>query len=194
MRSFTRHALVVSAAVFSVCAAVAIVPDPAPAGQAIADAISSATGAPIAFVPDGVLNPSGKSDDLATWLQFPTDTVSVVKLTGRQIRAALERSVSLYPSPNPSFLQLSGIDVEFDKGLPPDKRVTSIQVPGGKLADEASYEVAMPTSLAKGGLGYFQIWEKTKVVKTMAKLSLGSICSKKPVYSTGSHWKQVGKG
>ena len=51
----------------------------------------------------------------------------------------------------------------------------------------------MPTSLAKGGLGYFQIWEKTAVSKTLAKTTLGSVCAKKPVFDSDSRYKQTGK-
>lgn len=162
------------------------------AGQSIADALCAATSAPIAFVPDGVLNSTGKKDDLSTWIQFPAESVSVVRLTGKQIRSALERSVSLFPSSNPSFLQVSGIDVVFDKDKSPDKRVVSATVLGAALEDAKSYEVAMPTSLAKGGLGYFMIWEKTAVVRTLPKTTMGGLCAGKPVLDSDARWKQAG--
>ena len=50
-----------------------------------------------------------------------------------------------------------------------------------------------PPALAKGGLGYFMIWEKTAVVKTLTKTSLGTVCAKKPVFDSDSRYKQTGK-
>ncbi|MBX3112502.1 MAG: 5'-nucleotidase C-terminal domain-containing protein [Fimbriimonadaceae bacterium] len=190
MKLLIRQCLVAAVAL-AACSALAEEPSKASPGQSIADILCSATSAPVAFVPDGVLNPTGKNNDLSSWLQFPAGTVSVVKLTGKKFRAAIERSVSLYPSPNPSFLQLSGVDVTFDKDQPADHRVTSITVLGAPLEDAKTYEVAMPTSLAQGGAGYFLIWEKSDVVRTL-KTTLGSLCKGKAVLESDSRYKTKG--
>jgi len=187
MKLLMRQSLFV-AAISMAGAALADAPTATSPGQSIADLLCSATSAPVAFVPEGVLNGTGKKDDLASWLQFPADTVSVVKLTGKQFRAAMERSVSLYPSPNPSFLQVSGVEVTFDKGKAADHRVSAVSVLGSALEDDKTYEVAMPTSLAKGGAGYFLIWEKSDVARTM-KTTLGSICKGKAVLESESRYK-----
>src|SRR5207247_1767342 len=116
------------------------------------DFIRSAARADIAFLPAGVLKPTLKAGDLAGLLLFPTDDVSVVELNGAKIRQALERSIALYPSPNPGFLQLSGLVVTYSKGAEPNKRVVSAVLSGANLDDGRKYRVAMPGSLARGGL------------------------------------------
>ncbi|KAJ1661968.1 hypothetical protein IW140_006258 [Coemansia sp. RSA 1813] len=58
---------------------------------------------------------------------FPfEDPVIVVKLTGSQIRRALENGVSKWPAQEGRFPQVSGIRFEFDSRREPGDRVTSI--------------------------------------------------------------------
>ncbi|KAJ2745135.1 hypothetical protein GGI20_002397 [Coemansia sp. BCRC 34301] len=60
---------------------------------------------------------------------FPfEDPVVVVKLTGDQIRRALENGVSKWPAQEGRFPQVSGIRFEFDPGREPGDRVTLIVV------------------------------------------------------------------
>lgn len=139
--------------------------------QAAADVLREAAGADAAFLPAGVVKDSAEGD-LASLLLFPTDELAVVSLKGSQIRAALERSVSLYPSPNTGFLQLSGITATFSRSAAPERRLLSVTIGGGKLDDAKSYTVAMPGSLARGGLGYFKVWDKSRVTKTFGSTTL----------------------
>lgn len=134
--------------------------------QNIADALREAAGAEAAFIPAGMLRES-TSRALAEFLQYPTDQIAVVQLTGAQIRQALERSVSLYPSPNSSFLQLAGMEVAFSRSAQPERRITSVSVGGGALSDSRTYSVAMPRTLARGGLGYFKVWEREAITTTL---------------------------
>jgi 2',3'-cyclic-nucleotide 2'-phosphodiesterase (5'-nucleotidase family) len=133
--------------------------------QSAADEIRSYASADIAFFGAGFVKEKFSKDDLATILQYPTDHVVVLNLTGAQIRQALERSVSLYPQPNQSFLQLSGVEVTFRKSGSPNSRIVSASVAGSDLVDGKTYSVAMPALLAKGGLGYFKVWESANTVK-----------------------------
>ncbi|MCW5936923.1 MAG: 5'-nucleotidase C-terminal domain-containing protein [Fimbriimonadaceae bacterium] len=143
--------------------------------QVAADYLRSAARTDIAFLPAGVLKPEFKSGDLSGMLQFPTDDLCVVQLTGAQLRAAMERSVSLYPSPNPGFLQVSGISVTFKKGAAPNKRVVDLNVAGADVQGDAKYKVAMPGSLARGGLGYFTIWDRSQILDTLPGQDLESV-------------------
>ncbi|KAJ2238445.1 hypothetical protein H4R99_000052 [Coemansia sp. RSA 1722] len=60
---------------------------------------------------------------------FPfEDPVVVVKLTGDQIRRALENGVSKWPAQEGRFPQVSGIRFEFDPDREPGNRVTSILI------------------------------------------------------------------
>lgn len=135
-------------------------------GQSVADAIRSAASADLAFVAAGLLKNSN-SGDLAALLQYPGDDVMVVTLTGAKVRQAIERSVSGYPSESPSFLQLSGANVTFRPSSPANSRVVSISVNGAALSDSATYSVAMPSSLALGGSGYFKIWDRPDVTREL---------------------------
>jgi 2',3'-cyclic-nucleotide 2'-phosphodiesterase (5'-nucleotidase family) len=159
------------------------------ASQSAADMIREAAGSDGAFLAAGILKPKSlQKDNLATLLQYPTNTIVVLSLTGTQIREAFERSVSMYPQPNEGFLQISGFEVTFKKSGAPNSRITNILVNGAKLEDTKSYEVAMPSSLAHGGLGYFKIWENAKTVKTFDKSTLEQILKGKKGSDSPPRW------
>lgn len=159
-------------------------------GQAIADELKSAAGTDVAWIPAGVLKADGKGD-LSTYVQFLTDDIAVVKLTGAEIKAALERSVSLYPAPNPSFLQISGLEVSFSRSAEADKRVRTVLVNGLELNPNSVYTAAMPGNLAKGGLGYFTVWDKKSIERTLPGTTLESLLKGKTGFVRTSRWKVV---
>jgi 2',3'-cyclic-nucleotide 2'-phosphodiesterase (5'-nucleotidase family) len=159
-------------------------------GQAIADEIRSFAGTSIAWIPGAMLQAEGKGD-LRTYLRFGTDEISVVSLTGKQVQAALERSVNLYPSQNPSFLQVSGIEVSFSKSATPDNRIRTVLVDGKELDLNAKYEVAMPVTIARGGLGFFTVWEKTAIARTYEQTTLESLLKGKTGFVRTARWKMV---
>jgi 2',3'-cyclic-nucleotide 2'-phosphodiesterase (5'-nucleotidase family) len=103
----------------------------------------------------------------------------------------LERAVSLYPQANQSFLQLSGIEVTFKKSAAPNSRIVSVSVGGSPLADGKTYSVAMPSLLAKGGLGYFKIWEQAKIAKRLDK-SIESVLKGKRATEGSARWTAQG--
>ncbi|HSI72415.1 MAG TPA: 5'-nucleotidase [Fimbriimonas sp.] len=158
------------------------------AAQDAADAIRAAAGADIAFLPAGLVKSGFDKDNLASLLQYPTEEVLVVGLTGAQVRAALELSVSLYPQPNKSFLQLSGVEAAFSKTAPSNKRLLNVAVNGVKLDDSRSYTVAMPSSLAKGGLGYFKVWDKSQIQSTLKGKTIESLLLGKRSAGSASRW------
>jgi 2',3'-cyclic-nucleotide 2'-phosphodiesterase (5'-nucleotidase family) len=135
----------------------------------------AAANADIAFLPAGVLKPGFKSGDLSKMLQFPTDDVVVVTLTGAQIRQALERSVAMAPSPNPGFLQVSGLTIVYSPSSPPNRRIVSVSVSGTDLQPGRDYRVVMPGTLARGGLGYFTIWDKAAKSEPLPNTNLESL-------------------
>lgn len=160
-----------------------------PPSQAAADVIREAAGAEAAFLAAGMVRDQAKSDDLATLLRYPTDELAVVRLKGSQIRAALERSVSLFPSPTDSFLQLSNIEAVFSKSAPPDSRVTSVTLGGAKLDDARFYMVAMPGTLARGGLGYFKVWDRSQIRNIVEGVTLGEVLKGRKPVETAPRWK-----
>jgi 2',3'-cyclic-nucleotide 2'-phosphodiesterase (5'-nucleotidase family) len=162
------------------------------AGQAVADVLKSFAGADAALIPAGVIAKSLQKNDLSTVLTFPTDGVIVIELTGSQVKTAFERSVALLPQPNVGFLQLAGFEVTYNPDASPNSRVTNVTLNGSKLEDGRSYDVAMPTSLQRGQLGYSNLWDKAKIVRSFAKANLGTVLKGQHVASSPSRWLRQG--
>ncbi len=156
--------------------------------QAAADVIRQVASSDAAFLPAQFIKSGYKRDDLASLIQFPTDEIVVLNLTGAEIKKALEKSVSSYPQPNVSFLQLSGIEATFSKGAPTDQRIQQVIIDGAKLDDKHTYSVAMPASLARGGLGYFKVWDTSKISKPLPGLTLEKALKGKPYTETSPRW------
>ena len=135
--------------------------------QAAADVIREAAGADIAFLAAGLLKQPDPGGDLAALLQYPTDEIVVMRLTGKQIQEAIERSVANYPDASSALLQLSGMTVTFSPSSPSGSRVKEISVGETPLENGKSYQVAMPASLARGALGYFKVWDKSQISKSL---------------------------
>jgi 2',3'-cyclic-nucleotide 2'-phosphodiesterase (5'-nucleotidase family) len=140
------------------------------AAQCAADAIKVEAQSDGAFLAAGLINiATFDKDNLASILTYPTEKIVVVKLTGAQIKQALERSVSLFPQPNPSFLQLSGFSATFKKSAATGSRILTVKAGDDPIDPAHTYMVAMPASLGGGTLGYFKIWDKSNIVKTLDK-------------------------
>jgi 2',3'-cyclic-nucleotide 2'-phosphodiesterase (5'-nucleotidase family) len=156
--------------------------------QAAADILRDVAGTDGAFLAAGLVRETYSPDNLASLMQFPTDEIAIVSLTGADIREAFERSVRLYPQPNSSFLQISGFTVEFTAGGDPTKRIVSISADTGAFSDSATYTVAMPLSLARGGQGYFKVWDKAKIDRTLSNVTLESALKGKRFVATSPRW------
>lgn len=84
------------------------------------------------------------------------NTLGIMKLTGAEIKTALEHSVSLAPEQNGAFLHVSGIKFTYDSKKAVGQRVQSVEISdgNGKYAPVnaiATYFVATNTFTAKGG-------------------------------------------
>jgi len=156
--------------------------------QNIADVLREAAGAEAGLIAAGMIK-TGNDTDLGSFLRYPTDEVAVVELKGSQLRSALSRSVSLFPSPYDSFLQLSNMEATFRKSATPDNRLETVMLGGQKLDDSRTYKVAMPLTLARGGLGYFRIWDKKQITKTLDGVTLEDLMSGKKVTPSAPRWK-----
>lgn len=144
----------------------------------VVDALRDVSGADIAWLPAAAFNEISVSRDtppaevVNRLLPYRGDRVVVLKLTGAQIRQALERSLTLYPQPNAGFLQVSGLKVTFDPTKPAGERVVRVQT-GKELKEDVDpareYRVATSATLAYGALGYFRVWERSAVEREMDK-------------------------
>lgn len=160
--------------------------------QTAADLVRETANADVALLPAGMMFREFQGEDLSKLFRFPGDTIAVSRITGTQLEAALNRSVSLYPSPNSGFLQVSGVEVTFDPSKPSNARVVSVSVGGKPLDPKAEYEVAMPISLARGGYGYFNVWDKKEIVRSLDAVTLESLLKGKTPDQQSPRWKRVG--
>lgn len=148
--------------------------------QAAADVLREAAGTDGAFLAARNVNETYDQANLASLMQYPTENIVVVTLTGKELRSAFERSVALYPQPNPSFLQISGFSVEFSQAGMPESRVQNVSLANGNPLDEnRRYTIAMPLSLGRGGMGYFKIWDKSKITKELTITVEGALKGKR---------------
>ena len=130
-------------------------------GNLLADAMREATGADIALTNGGgirgdTIYPPGSKltrKMVLTELPFGNKTV-VLRLTGAQVREALENGVSRAENPSGRFPQVSGLAFTFDARRPPGERVTGVTVAGAPLADGRTYTLATNNFLANGGDDY----------------------------------------
>lgn len=138
-------------------------------GDLLADALQASSNADIALVAAVSCKP-GTIDagpitaaQLANLLQNPNEVWAVSTLTGAQVVEAVEKSLSRLPGTNNAFLQVSGMQVTFDPNAERNSRVVSVRVGSGPLDRSGKYSVVMPLSLAKGGSGYFTIFDASDI-------------------------------
>jgi 5'-nucleotidase/UDP-sugar diphosphatase len=91
--------------------------------------------------------------DIATELPFRSH-VTVLSMTGKQIRQALENSVSEVELAEGRFLQVSGISFTYSIKKPVGERVQTININGQALEPKRKYSVSTSDYLASGGDSY----------------------------------------
>jgi len=126
-------------------------------GNLVADIMREATGADIAITNGGGIRaslPQGEVTigDIYTVLPFD-NTLTVIQLSGRDLLAALEYSVRLYPEQNGGFLQVSGVHFAVNPRNS-GKRVYNVRINGEVIVMDKLYTVATNDFLAAGGDGY----------------------------------------
>jgi 5'-nucleotidase len=82
------------------------------------------------------------------------NTVVVLRVTGAQLREALENGVSQVEAGGGRFPQVSGLTFTFERGRPAGQRVTDVRVGGAPLDPARLYLLATNDFLAGGGDGY----------------------------------------
>lgn len=132
-----------------------------PFGNFIADALKHYAKTDIGLVNGGVIR-GDKSytkgaaitrRDVATELPFRSH-LAVLDIKGKQLREALENSVSKVEIANGRFLHVSGISFTYSLEKPAGERIQSIHINQLPLDPEQIYSVATSDYLANGGDGY----------------------------------------
>ncbi|MDM5333696.1 5'-nucleotidase C-terminal domain-containing protein [Ureibacillus composti] len=87
------------------------------------------------------------------------NTIALMDVTGKELKAAFEISVGKYPEENGGFLHVAGAKVEFDSSKPAGSRIVKISYKDANgnyvnLEDSKTYTVTTNAFTAKGGDGY----------------------------------------
>ncbi|HJS72652.1 MAG TPA: 5'-nucleotidase C-terminal domain-containing protein, partial [Vicinamibacteria bacterium] len=139
-------------------------------GNLFADIFAGVSGADIAFVHSGSLRkdlPRGNVARVDILDTYPfVDAIVVLRMTGDQIRRALEQSLTL----ERGLLQVAGVEIVYDLSKPERQRLVSMRRQGRPIEPGDELEVAVSGFLAEGGDLYESFPEATKL-RTLGKVS-----------------------
>jgi len=127
-------------------------------GDLVADVLREAAGADLALINGGSIRagiPRGKVrlKDLYDALPFDNYPVAV-RLSGSEVREALEHGVSALEENSGRFPQVSGLTFTYSPAAAPGARVRDVTVRGRPLNPDGQYVVATNDFVAAGGDGY----------------------------------------
>jgi 2',3'-cyclic-nucleotide 2'-phosphodiesterase (5'-nucleotidase family) len=127
-------------------------------GNLIADIIRETSGAEVAVINSGSIRTGIRRGpvtmrEIYAVLPF-NNYIVAVRMSGRQLRDALEHGVSAIERVEGRFPQVSGLKFTYDSSRPIGKRVGSIVVSGEALEENRDYVVATLDFMASGGDGY----------------------------------------
>jgi len=101
---------------------------------------------------------------LQTVFPFP-NTLTIVEVTGSDLKAALENGVSQVETGGGRFPQIAGMSFSYDPAKPVGERVVEVKVGGQPLDASKKYRVATNDFLASGGDGY-ESFAKSKALNS----------------------------
>ncbi len=113
--------------------------------------------------------------------------IVAIRLTGQQIREALEHGVSAVENGEGRFPQVSGLSFSYSPSAPAGKRVREVLIGGKPLDPKREYEVATNDFMAAGGDGYKAFGEAIRKSKDFAIIG-GMMKGEKVVYSNAGKW------
>ncbi len=127
-------------------------------GDMICAALIDVTGADFSLQNGGGIRASIEAGDVTkgdviTVLPFG-NTVTVIEVTGADIKAAIENGIKAYPEPSGGFCHFGGLTYTFDQSKPAGSRVTEILVKGSPIDPAKNYSLATNDFTAAGGDEY----------------------------------------
>jgi 5'-nucleotidase len=146
-------------------------------GDFIADAFREATNADVGLVNGGGIRSDRiyragpiKNRHILSILPFRNKVV-LIRVTGSELRKALERGVSrvVEDKEDGGFLQVSGLKFAYDGRRPPGSRIVSVTVGRRPLDDKMTYKLATVSYLADGNEGYGMFRGKPDLVSSRAR-------------------------
>jgi 2',3'-cyclic-nucleotide 2'-phosphodiesterase (5'-nucleotidase family) len=160
-------------------------------GDLVADILREISGADAAIINGGGIRASLKQGeikikDIYTILPFDNYVVSI-KLTGEQIRQALEHGLSGIEEWEGRFPQVSGLTVTYSRSALRGSRVQSILIRGKPIDLNREYQVATNDFMAAGGDGYRAFGEAILSSKDFEIVG-GMMKGEKLAYSDSGRW------
>ncbi|MBA1334188.1 MAG: 5'-nucleotidase [Firmicutes bacterium] len=127
-------------------------------GNLITASMLDISGADVALMNGGGIRASIDAGDVTkgeilTVLPFG-NTLTVIKVTGADIKAAIENGIDSYPEAKGAFPHIAGMTVTFDATKEAGNRVVEITVGGEPLDESKTYTLVTNDFLAAGGDGY----------------------------------------
>lgn len=164
-------------------------------GNLVADVMRQVSEADMAIVNSGAIRTSIKKGeirvkDIYSVLPF-NNYIVAIRLTGKQIREALEHGVSAIEEGSGRFPQVSGLSFTYSPSEKEGSRVKEILIAGKPLEPEKEYTVATNDFLAAGGDGYKVFGDAIRSSGDFSNIG-GAIKGEKLVYSDSSRWLKDG--
>lgn len=160
-------------------------------GNFIADIIRETSGAEAAIINGGGIRTSIREGEIRrkdVYAVLPFDNYIVaVRLTGAQIRQALEHGISAVERNEGRFPQVSGIRFSYDPSAAAGSRVRDVSIKGRPLDMQKEYSVATNDFLAAGGDGYRAFGDAVKSSRDFEVIG-GMMKGDKLVYSDAGRW------
>ncbi|OPX96757.1 MAG: Trifunctional nucleotide phosphoesterase protein YfkN precursor [Syntrophorhabdus sp. PtaB.Bin047] len=160
-------------------------------GNFIADILKKESGADAAIINGGGLRTSIKKGPVTVgniYSVLPFNNYIVgIRLTGKQIRDALEYGLSGIEQKEGRFPQVAGLTVTYSPGKEPGKRVGTILVGREPIDPSRQYIVATVDFLAAGGDGY-QVFREAIRQSPDFEILGGTIKSGNLVYNDAGRW------
>ena len=144
--------------------------------------------------------PAGPLTLRQVWTFYPYENSLVtVEATGRQVRAALERSAGCVARPSElgrNCDTLAGAEYVLDLSRPEGSRVASLTRAGRNVADDDVFTVAINSYRASGGGGY-PMWKSARRVSETGNLrdllAADARAKKRLGLEPDGNWKVMGK-
>lgn len=113
--------------------------------------------------------------------------VVAVRLTGRQVKEALEHGLSAIDEGAGRFPQVSGLSFSYNRSAAVGSRIRELMIAGLPAEPEREYTVATDDFLAAGGDGYKIFGEAVRASKDFA-VAGGTLKGEKLVYTNAGRW------
>lgn len=160
-------------------------------GNLIADIVRSTARAEAAIIGGGSIRTSMKKGEIKVRNVYAVSPfnnyIVAIRLTGQQIKDALEHGVSAIADDAGRFPQVSGIRFTYSRSAPLGQKVKEMTISGNALVLENDYIVATDDFLAAGGDGYKAFGEAVRASKDFAILG-GAVMGEKLVYNNSGKW------